>query len=70
MLYVWMLAKGQMQHKNSVSSTHSIDDTVLTPCTHQPQPSSMRSKQQPEKALVSLLFEILSTEPELYASGH
>ncbi len=65
-----MLVKGQMQHKNSVSSTYSIDDTVLTPCTYQPQPSSMKSKQQPEKALVSLLFEILSAEPESYTSGH
>ena len=39
------------------------------PCEYQLQQSSTRLRQQPEKALVSLLFEISSAEQESCATG-
>ena len=57
------------KHKISIGITQTIHDTVLIPCVYQPQQSSTRLGQQPEKALVSLLFEISSAEQDSCATG-
>lgn len=56
------------KQKISICMTQTIHDTVLIPCVYQPQQSSTRLRQQPEKALVSLLVEISSAEHDSCAT--
>ena len=61
--------KGSNATQEVLVVSNFIDDTTLTSRPYQTQPSYMRSKQHPEKALVPSLCEISSAERESCASG-